>query len=90
MTYILYKHLTKCDTIHMIKYLCNIGINAKPDFYIEKNHGMEQLPTIFDIKTNTYFCGIKEVIQYYENRSGINNLLEKSIKFKKCFPFLKI
>ena len=84
--YILYKNPIQLDTLYIVQYLHYNNINILPSYIIEKNYPnyITNLPTI--IYNNNIYSGLSEVISFYEQISGIDNILEKAIEFKKQNP----
>lgn len=84
--YVLYKNPIQINTLYIVQYLHYNKINFLPSIIIERNypHFITELPTI--IYNNNIYSGLNEVVSLYENISGINNILEKSIEFKKQNP----
>jgi len=78
--YVLYKEPVSLDTLHIVQYLHSNGILLLPKYIIERNHGYKVLPTI--VCGNKIYAGILEVVKFYENNSGIHNLLSKSREWK--------
>lgn len=84
--YILYKNPIQLETLYIVQYLHYNKINLLPQSIIERNHPqfISQLPSI--VHNNKLYSGLDEVVKFYEDYSGINNLLEKANKFKKQNP----
>lgn len=84
--YTLYKNPIQLDTLYIVQYLYYNKIMFLPSNIIERNypHFITNLPTI--IYNNNVYSGLTEVISLYENISGIDNILEKAIEFKKQNP----
>lgn len=84
--YTLYKNPIQLETLYIVKYLHSRNITFLPSIIIERNYPsfVTELPTIQ--YNHTVYKGLKEVISLYENISGIDNLLEKAIEFKKQHP----
>lgn len=89
--YILYKNPVQLETLHIVQYLHSLNIHILPASIIERNHPsfITELPTIIhknkDGSLHTY-SGLHQVICFYEEISGISNLLEKANEFKKNNP----
>lgn len=81
--YTLYKNPIQLDTLYIVQYLHYNKINFLPSIIIERNcpQFITDLPTIK--YNNCIYSGLTEVISLYENISGIDNILEKALEFKK-------
>lgn len=84
--YTLYKNPVQLDTLYIVQYLHYNKINFQPSIIIERNHPqfITELPSIE--YNNRIYTGLIEVISLYETISGINNILEKALEFKKQNP----
>jgi hypothetical protein len=92
--YTLFKNPIQMDTLAMVQYLHYKGIDLIPEMTIESNwsvmdHRISQIPSISTEDRNVYL-GINEIIKFYEEKSCIKNLLEKSLKFKEENPDYRI
>lgn len=90
--YILYKNPIQYDTLYIVQYLYSIGINIKPCACVEREYPLEvfELPAIYDLPSKVFHVGLEPVVEYYELKTGISGLLEKSSKFKKENPDYRI
>jgi hypothetical protein len=90
MEYILYKEPVSLDTLHIVQYLHANGITLLPKYIIERNHGhgVPTLPTI--ACNNKVYAGLSEVVKFYENASGISDLLNKARTWKEKNPNYRI
>ncbi len=88
MDYTLYKEPISLDTLNIVQYLHAHGIKIIPKYIIERNHGVLLLPSIRC--NDELYSGLNQVINFYETVSGIDDLLDKSIKWKEQFPNYKI
>jgi hypothetical protein len=86
--YILYKEPVSLDTLNIVQYLHAHGIHLVPKFIIERNHGVAELPTI--VCQNVIYSGLSKVVEFYEDKSGIKDLLGKSREWKTCNPNYRI
>ncbi len=86
--YILYKLPIQLETLYIVQYLHANGIILLPKYIIERNHGIVVLPTI--IHNNNTYSGLLEVVKFYENASGINDLLTKAKDWKDINPNYRI
>lgn len=84
--YTLYKNPIQLETLYIVQYLHSRNITFLPSIIIERNHPsfVTELPTIQ--YNHTVYKGLEEVISLYEHISGIDNVLEKAIEFKKQHP----
>lgn len=84
--YILYKNPIQLDTLYIVQYLHYNNIKFLPSSIIERNYPqfVTDLPTI--VYNNNVYSGLTEVISLYEKISGIDNILEKAIEWKKQNP----
>ena len=84
--YTLYKNPIQLDTLYIVQYLYSIGIILLPSLVIERNYPqfVTDLPSI--VYNNNIYNGIEKVIAFYEEKSGIDNLLEKAKEFKMKNP----
>ena len=84
--YTLYKNPIQFDTLYIVQYLHYNKISFLPSSIIERNypHFVTNLPTI--IYDNCIYSGLTEIISLYEKISGIDNILEKALEFKKQNP----
>lgn len=86
MNYILHKHPIQLETLDIVQYLHHQQINLLPTAIIERNHPphITDLPSI---QTTTHnYIGLDRVVYWYEQQSGINNILDKANEFKKQNP----
>jgi hypothetical protein len=83
MAYVLYKHPIQYDTLNIVRYLHSIGKSNEPLHCIERNYPdwVLELPSIKELNGATHI-GFENVVKYYENVSGITDLLEKVNIFK--------
>lgn len=88
INYILYKEPVSLDTLYIVQYLHAHGIKLVPKFIIERNHGVKVLPTI--VCGNNIYSGLQEVIGFYEQISGITDILTKSREWKELNPDYRI
>ncbi len=81
--YTLYKEPGECDLFSVIRYLYYIDHPLLPTVIIERGHpyGME-LPAIYDHNANILHSGLNECVGFYEERTGVPNLLDRAITFK--------
>ncbi len=85
MGYTLFKNPIQKDTLAIVQYLQNLGYNfILPAIVIERNHPywVTSLPSIAT-ETERY-VGLKGCVEYYEKATGVENLLEKAIEWKKA------
>jgi len=90
--YTLYKNPIQLDTLAIVRYIYYTGINLQPTTCIERNYpeSITEIPSILDHDINQIHTGLSNVIKYYEDKTGITNLLEKSLKFAEENPDFKI
>ncbi len=87
MPYILYKNPISYDTLAIVQYLHYVGKPNEPVSCVERGGPLGLLvPSIFDTTTNKWYQGIDDVVGYYEECSGITNLLATAEQFKKENP----
>jgi hypothetical protein len=89
--YGLYKEPISSDTLYIVQYLYSNGIVLIPTYIIERNHkhhGITELPAI--VCDDTIYSGIMEVTKFYEQISGITNLLNKAREWKIKNPNYRI
>lgn len=86
MTYILYKQPISLDTLNIVRYLHYCGLNYVPSTIIERNYPdyITMLPSV--VHNNVLYSGLDQVAIFYENLSGINNILQKALEFKDNNP----
>ena len=84
--YILFKNPIQLDTLAIVQYLYYHKIVFLPNEIVERNYPdfITELPTI--VYDKKIYSGLKHVVELYEQISGINNLLQKAIQFKKENP----
>lgn len=84
--YTLYKNPIQLETLYIVQYLHYKNISFLPSTIIERSYPqfVTELPTIY--YNNKTYTGLEEVISLYENISGIDNILEKAMEFKKQNP----
>ncbi len=87
-SYILYKQPIQLETLHIVQFLHVNGIILLPKYIIERNLGVAVLPTI--IYDNNTYSGLLEVVKFYENTSGISDLLAKARDWKDKNPNYRI
>ena len=85
--YILYKNPTQLDTLYIVQYLYYMGVKLTPRYCIERNHPcwVSELPSI-ETSNGEKYIGLESCIAFYEENSGIINLLYKSKQFKELNP----
>jgi hypothetical protein len=86
--YTLYKEPVSLDTLHIVQYLHSNGIILTPKCIIERNHGVNSLPTI--VANSHIYSGLNEVLTFYETVSGISDILNKANKWKIDNPNYRI
>lgn len=91
--YSLFKNPLQMDTLAIVQYLNSIGIKLLPEQIIESNwekidSRIVRVPSI--TTTGRIYLGLIEVIDFYEEKSGIKNLLVKAEQFKKENPNYRI
>ncbi len=91
---ILYKiHGTPdCDALQNItRYLYSIGYDMRPKTIIERlfPQNINVLPTLI-LNNNASLVGLNSIVNYYEQSLNVNNLLQKSIRFRQLNPNYKI
>lgn len=85
--YTLYKNPIQTDTLAIVQYLYHNNIFLLPTVIIEKNHPRNLvLPAIYDHYCNELFEGIDECVRFYENYTGITQLLDNALSFKAANP----
>ena len=91
ISYILYKNPIQYDTLYIVKYLHYLGINIIPTCCIERNHPewVKELPSIETVEKERYI-GINECIYFFEKKTNIDNLYNKSYEFKNMNPNYRI
>lgn len=84
--YTLYKNPIQLETLYIVQYLHSRNITFLPSIIIERNYPafVTELPTIY--YNHRFYKGLEEVISLYEHISGIDNVLEKAVEFKKQYP----
>jgi hypothetical protein len=86
--YILYKEPISLDTLYIVQFLHVHKIILLPTHIIERNHGVAELPSI--LYNDKLYSGLSEVIKFYENASGLDDLLTKSHQWKDKNPNYRI
>ncbi len=87
--YTLYKEPISLDTLAIVQYLHANGIDMQPTYIVERNHNPGyDLPYI--ITNEKLYNGLNEVVKFYEQNSGITDLLKKSTHWKSFFPNYRI
>ncbi len=83
MSYVLYKNPIQHNTLHIVQYLHSIGKSNEPQHCIERNYPewAINLPAIKELNGTTHI-GFENVVKYYEQKSGVKDLLEKVNIFK--------
>ena len=85
--YILYKNPEQYDTLAIVQYLNHIERPNEPSTCIERGAPPgTQMPSILDQWTGQWYLGLANVVRYYEERSGITNLLNIAEQFKRDQP----
>jgi hypothetical protein len=87
MSYILYKNALQLDTLKIVRYLHFNGKSNLPKYVIERSHPewVTELPSLIEYD-GTKHIGKSEVIKYYENKSGIDDILNKANLFSVSNP----
>jgi len=90
--YILYKNPIQYDTLYIVQYLHYLGIILKPQYCIERNYPswVTSLPSIYVSNNDKKYIGLEECIKFFQQESGVNNVLYKSNEFKKLNPEYRI
>lgn len=90
--YILYKQPIQYETLHIVQYLHFLGIAVRPLICVEREHPswVSDLPSILIPSTGERFIGLDECVQFYEQVSGVNGVLEEATEFKKKHPEYRI
>lgn len=93
IVYDLYKEPIQLEILAIVKYLYANKIVLVPKRIIERNHtllntSITTLPTI--VCGDDIYSGIHEVIRFYEEKSGIQDLLNKALEFKLSNPDYRI
>jgi hypothetical protein len=88
VTYTLYKEPMSLDTLYIVQYLHAHGTTLIPKYIIERNHGVSVLPSV--AHGDKLYLGLLEVVKFYENASGISNLLIKAREWKENNPDYRI
>ena len=82
----MYKNANQTDTLNIVQYLYFINCVLLPTIIVERNHpvNVTELPTI--LYNDRWYSGLSNVLLLYESMSGIDNLLERSVEFKRTHP----
>jgi hypothetical protein len=90
--YILYKQPIQYETLYIVQYLHSLGIHVIPKYCIERNYPLWVLecPSIHALTTDKKYIGLNACVLFYEEVSGITDLLQKSIQFKQLHPEYRI
>lgn len=88
--YILYKKPIEIDTLYIVQYAYNLGKDIQPECCIEREWVVEELPSIYDKDTNSWYIGKDKVIEYYEEITGIKDITKLAYEFKKKNPNYRI
>ncbi len=81
-----------CDALqHITRYLHSIGYDMRPITIVERSfpQHITVLPTLV-LNNNITLVGLNSIINYYEQNLNVNNLLQKSIRFRELNPNYKI
>lgn len=83
--YHLHKAPIQLETLHIVQYLYSRGINLRPTVVYECNHDVRTtlLPSIHDIDKNEWHIGLDACILFYEQQSGIKDIVKLANEFKK-------
>ena len=86
--YTLYKNPIQPDTLDIVQYLASLGVNLQPSSIIERGHPPEvlPLPSIVDTEKMLLYRGLEGCVQFYEDQSGIQGILQKARLFKAKNP----
>ena len=92
VVYVLYKRPVELDTLNAVQYLHHIGVSVEPQACIERNHPpwVTMLPAIHDLTSQRMYVGLDACISFYEQLSGVSDLLQKSRQFKERNPDYRI
>jgi hypothetical protein len=82
--YILYKNAADEDIITIVKYLHSQGISLIPKAIFERGYPLQvtRLPSIYDMTEKVLHHGLDECIKFFEKKSKIKKILDKSKDFK--------
>ena len=72
------------DTLAIVQYLDSLGKRIQPVHCIERNYPtwVADLPSIEIVHGGHKFVGLDACCTFYENVSGVSNLLGKAMTFK--------
>lgn len=86
MNYILYKQPIQLETLHIVQYLHHQQITLLPTAIVERNHP-PHITALPSIQTLTELhIGLDRVVNWYEQQTGITDLLKKAIEWKNENP----
>lgn len=90
--YILYKNPIQLDTLDYVRFLHYNNINATPKYCIERNWGIEIVPTIKDLNNKKIYKGLPECIKYYASLANtpVDEFKKQVQNFKIKNPDYKI
>ena len=87
MAYILYKAPVQLETLSIVQYLHSLGKLARPLYCIERSYPgwVHRVPSI-ETSSGDKYIGIDECVEYYEQISGVDDILQKALEFKRLHP----
>ena len=86
--YTLYKNPIQPDTLDIVHFLKSEGIALQPDVIVEREHPPEvlPLPSIVDTDKKLLYRGLEGCVQFYEERSGIQGILQRARQWRTHNP----
>lgn len=89
LNYTLYKKPIDTETLAIVRFLHHSGYDTRPTYIIERNYPswVTDLPSIYD---GDYHIGMEACIQFFENKTHIENIKEKSAEFLLQNPKYRI
>lgn len=86
--YIIYKNPVQLETLNIVQYLHSQGMSLLPKAIFERGFPIQitKLPSIYDMNENKLYHGLDETIKFFEKKSKIKKLLNKSKEFKEKNP----
>jgi len=93
MGYHLFQLPTQEELVAVVQYLWSLDIDARPQAVIEtgwEDWGVTDLPAIYDVDQDSMYQGLDACMYYYEQATGMDDLLQQALQHKKAHPYYRI
>ena len=85
--YTLYTQPIQLETLHIVRYLYHLNIHVLPTVVVERGHPRNiLLPSIYNHDTNELYEGLEECVRFYEQMSGVSDIMNLAKEFHESHP----